>query len=47
VTKTIDFEDVIVNEIKYFLYKNMTEGAADAGDDVNNFIVSDLDTLCD
>jgi len=47
VTEEIDFEEVIVNEIKYFLYKNLTDGAADAGDDVNNFIVTDLDTLCD
>lgn len=27
VEKEVDFENIIVNEIKYFLYKNETEGA--------------------
>ena len=29
------------------MYKNTTEGAEDAGDDLNNFIVDDLDVLCE
>ena len=36
-----------VQEIEYFLYKNQTEGAADAIDDVNTFIVADINELCE
>ena len=47
VVQEIDFEEVTVQEIEYFLYKNLTEGAADAIDDVNTFIVADLNELCE
>lgn len=47
VQKEVDFENILVNEIKYFLYKNETEGAVDAGDDLNNFIVDELTDLCE
>ena len=47
VQKEIDFEQIKVTEIKYFLYKNQTAGAMDAGDDLNLFTVENIDTLCD
>ena len=47
VTKEIDFEQIETNEIKYFLYKNETEGAIDAGSDLNSFIADDIDILCE
>lgn len=47
VEKEIDFENIIVSEIKYFLYKNETAGAIDAGSDLNNFIVEELSDLCE
>ena len=46
VTKTIDFEELRVSEIKYFLYKNLTEGAQDASSSLDSFIVGDVDILC-
>jgi len=46
VTKEIDFEQIKVAEIKYFLYKNKTKGAEDAGDDLNTYIASDINELC-
>ena len=36
-----------MNEIQYFLYKNDTEGAVDAGDDLNNYIATDIAQLCE
>ena len=47
VVKQIDFEDIQTNEIKYFLYRNETEGAMDAGDDLNTFIAQDIEVLCE
>mmetsp|Transcript_24442 Transcript_24442/g.30412 ORF Transcript_24442/g.30412 Transcript_24442/m.30412 type:complete len:147 (-) Transcript_24442:598-1038(-) len=47
ITREIDFEDIQVSEILYFLYKNKTEGAADAGDDLNTFIESSVYDLCE
>ena len=46
VEKVIDFEAIVVNEIKYFLYRNETEGAIDAGDGSTSYIESDIDHLC-
>jgi hypothetical protein len=43
VTKTIDFEQITTNEVYYFLYRNETEGAADAGANNNFYIVLDAD----
>ena len=45
-TQTIDFEELSVEEIKYFLIKNDTEGAEDAGTDLNAYIVGDINTIC-
>ena len=46
-TKTIDFEELQVEEIKYFLVKNFTEGAEDAGTDLTSYIADDIDEVCD
>ena len=46
VTKEINFEQIKVNEVKYFLYRNRTAGATDAGEDLNNYIVSNINEIC-
>ena len=46
ITKEIDFEELRVSEVKYFLYKNLTEGASDASSSLDSFIVTDVDALC-
>ena len=46
VTKVIDFESITTNEVKYFLYRNSTVGAMDAGAENNFFIVSDAEREC-
>jgi len=45
-TQTVDFEELKVEEIKYFLIKNATEGAEDAGTDLNKVVNGDVETLC-
>ena len=47
VEKEVDFEAITVNEIKYFLYRNETEGAIDAGDGSTSYIESNIDHLCE
>ena len=47
VEKEVDFEAIVVNEIKYFLYRNETEGARDAGDGSTSYIESNIDHLCE
>ena len=47
VTKTIDFEEITTNEVFYFLYRNETEGAIDAGAENNFFIVIDSEAACE
>lgn len=46
-TQVIDFEELQVEEIKYFLVKNFTEGADDAGTDLTSYIAEDIDLVCD
>ena len=46
-TQVIDFEELQVEEIKYFLVKNFTEGADDAGTDLTSYIADDIDLVCD
>jgi len=45
--ETIDFEEVSVTKVRYFLYRNETEGASDIDDDSNYFIVDNVDQLCE
>lgn len=47
ITKEVDFEEINVAEIMYFLYKNKSADAHDAGDDLNLFIASDIEALCE
>ena len=47
VTQTIDFEEITTNEVYYFLYRNATEGAIDAGAENNYFIVSNAEYECE
>ena len=47
ITKEVDFEEINVAEIMYFLYKNKSADAHDAGDDLNLFIASNIEELCD
>ena len=47
VTQEIDFEELTVTEIKYFLYRNKTEEPQDAGDEDNSLIVTDLEGICE
>ena len=47
VTEVIDFEEITTNEVYYFLYRNETTGAIDAGAENNVFIVSDADEICE
>ena len=44
-TQTVDFEELQVEEIKYFLVKNFTDGAADAGTDLTKYI-SQVEQVC-
>ena len=37
-TQTVDFEELQVEEVKYFLVKNNTDGAGDAGTDLTKYI---------
>jgi len=45
-TQTVDFEELEVEEIKYFLVKNDTDGATDAGTDLNAYIEEDINLVC-
>ena len=45
-TQVVDFEELKVEEIKYFLIQNKTEGATDAGTDLNAFIAGDISEIC-
>jgi len=47
IVKEVDFEEIKVSEIMYFLYKNDSMEAMDAGDDLTNFIADDIETLCE
>lgn len=40
VSEIVDFERVQVNKLLYFLYRNTTKGATDAGEGGNQLIVS-------
>lgn len=46
ITRTIDFEEITTVEVFYFLYRNQTSGAIDAGEENNFFIVNDAEKLC-
>ena len=45
-TQVIDFEELQVEEIMYFLVKNSTEGAADAGTDLTKYIAN-VEEVCE
>jgi len=47
VTKEIDFEQITTNEVRYFLYRNATDGARDAGEENNFFIVQNVTQECE
>ena len=45
VFEEVDFQQVQVSKLMYFLYKNQTTGATDAGQG-NQMIISDIEGLC-
>ena len=47
ITVHVDFEDIQISEILYFLYKNESAEAADASDDLNTYIEAHVDDLCE
>jgi hypothetical protein len=47
VIKEINFEEVTVNKVRYFLYRNSTEGASDISSSSNYFIVPNVTETCE
>jgi hypothetical protein len=45
-TQTVDFEELSVEEIKYFLTKGSVNITADAGTDLTSFIAGDINDIC-